>query len=340
MKALALRLLARSAGLLGVLLAVTLITFSLTQLLPGDPARMLAGPRASDAAVAALRARFGLDQPVPVQYAVYLKALARGDLGRSIVTQRPVLEELAEVFPATLELVLVALCLAVAGGGLLGVAAALRRGGPLDGLTRGLASLAVSAPSFWLALVLLLLFYGGLGLLPGDGRLSPALDAPPPVTGLYLLDALLAGEPALFRDALAHLLLPALTLAVPSGAGVFRLLRTSMIEVLNEDYIRTALASGLARRRIILGHALRNALNPLITAVGLEFSALVFGAVIVETVFSWPGAGAYVVNAIFALDLPVIMGFTVLAALLTVLINALVDGLYLLANPQLREVQA
>ena len=340
MKRAALRVLSRAIGLLGVLLAVTLITFSLAQLLPGDPARMMAGPRASEAAVAALRNRFGLDQPLPAQYLLYLKALGQGDLGRSIVTQRPVLDELTEVFPATLELVLLALSLAVLGGGVLGVAAALRRGGPLDGLSRGLASLAVSAPSFWLALVLLLIFYGGLGWLPGDGRLNPALDAPHAVTGLYLVDALLAGRLDLFTDALAHLLLPALTLAIPSGAGVFRLLRASMIEVLNEDYIRTALANGLARRHIIVGHALRNALNPLITAVGLEFSALVFGAVIVETVFSWPGAGAYVVNAIFSLDLPVIMGFTVLAALMTVLINALVDGLYLLANPQLREVQA
>jgi peptide/nickel transport system permease protein len=327
-------------GLVAVLFAVTLFTFALSHLLPGDTARMMAGPRASEASVQALRTRQGLDQPLPRQYFNYVASLAQGDLGRSIVTQRPVFEELVEVVPATLELVLLALTLGVIGGGMFGIAAALRRGGVLDGIARACASLAVSAPSFWLALVLLLLFYGAWDVLPGDGRIDPALDAAPTRTGLYVIDALLAGRLALARDALAHLALPALTLAIPCGAGVLRLLRSSMIEVLNEDYIRTALANGLPRGRIIVGHALRNAVNPLITVIGLEFSSLIFGAVVVETVFSWPGVGAYVVNAIFALDLPVIMGFTVFAALLTVLVNAGVDLLYRWAQPQLRETHA
>lgn len=333
------RLATRLGGLFFVLLVVTLVTFALTHLLPGDPARLMAGPRASDAAVEALRSQYGLDRPLPLQYLLYLKALVQGDLGRSIVTQQPVLGELLQVLPATLELVLVALMLGVLAGGVLGVAAAVWRGGVFDVLTRLAAGVVVAAPSFWLALVLLLLFYGQLGWLPGDGRLSAALDPPPPLTGLFLVDALLAGQWLQLGDALRHLLLPALTLAIPTAAGVLRMLRSAMIEVLNEDYIRTALACGIRRRDIIVRHALRNALNPVITAVGLEFSTLVFGAVVVETVFSWPGAGAYVVGAIFALDLPVIMGFTVLAALITVAVNGLVELGYRLANPQLRETR-
>lgn len=328
----------RLAGLVMVVFGVTIITFLISHVIPGDPAQMLAGPRASAEAVARIRTELGLDQPVLVQYGRYLAALLHGDFGVSIVTGRPVAQDLLQVFPATLELIVAALAMAVAVGVLLGTLAAVYRGGAIDWAARLLASVSVSMPAFWLALILLLVFYGVLDWLPGDGRLGVAFDPPPTVTGFFVIDALLAGDGALLRDVLAHLALPATTLAIATVGGVIRIVRAAMIGVLNEDYIRTAIASGLRWRTVVFNHALRNALIPLVTVLGLEAAALLFGSVVVETVFVWPGAGSYVLGAIFALDFPVIMGFTVIASLVYVLINTGVDLLYRVLNPQIGEV--
>jgi len=326
------------AGLVIVVLGVTLITFVISHKIPGDPARLLAGPRASAQAVQQIRAELGLDQPILIQYGRYVRELAHGDLGTSIVTSRPVLDDVLQVLPATVELVLTALFVATLLGVTLGSLAAVYRGRMLDKSVRLLATLSISVPSFWFALVLLLIFYGAFDLLPGDGRLTPGIDAPARVTGLYLIDALIARDATAFKDAFAHIVLPAATLAFASVGGVIRLIRSSMIEVLQEDYIRTAVASGLRWRTIVFNYALRNALIPFITVMGLELGSLLFGSVVVEMAFAWPGVGAYVLNAIFSLDFPAIMGFTVVVSIAYVLINVLVDLLYRVVDPRIRSV--
>lgn len=321
-----------------VVFAVAFITFMISHQLPGDPARLMAGPRASPEAIQQMQQSLGLDRPLTVQFGNYLGNLVRGDFGTSIVTQRPVLPDLLRVVPATLELMLTSLLVAVVFGVMLGVLAAVYQGSWIDHVIRAVATLGISVPAFWLGLMLLLIFYGKFGILPGIGRLHDALDPPATVTGFYLLDSALQGNWAVFWSALRHLLLPAATLALVSLGGVVRIIRASMLEVLSEDYIRTAIASGLPRRKIIFDHALRNALIPFVTVLGLEFASLLFGSVVVETIFMWPGAGSYVLEAIFALDFPVIMCFTVMVSVVYVLINFLVDLLYLAINPQIREV--
>jgi len=321
-----------------VLLGVTLVTFFIAHVAPGDPAEMMAGPRASPELVAELRARFGLDQPVWVQYGRYMQRLASGDFGQSIATGRPALAEITARIPATLELMLVAFLIATALGIALGVLTAAYRGLLVDTLARGTSILAISTPTFWLGLLLLLVFYDWAGLLPGSGRLHAALEPPPQVTGLYLVDALLAGDGLAFRSALNHLLLPAATLALGSIGALLRVVRSSMLEVLSEDYIRTASAAGLPRRTVLLRHALPNALIPLITVLALELAGLMFGSVIVESVFSWPGVGRFVLESILRLDFPVIMCFTVLAAVAYLLANLLADVLYVTVDPRIREI--
>lgn len=324
--------------LIGVLFGVTLITFTISHLVPGDPAQLMAGPRASDEAIAALRAQLGLDRPLYVQYLTFLGNLVQGDLGVSVLTQRPVLQELVGYFPATIELMLVSLTLSIALGVALGIAAAVYEGRWIDHVLRLIAIVGVSAPRFVTALLLLLFFYGELNLLPGGGRFDPALAMPPSVTGFLLIDSLLAGDFVAFADAAMHMILPTLTLAVSTSGGFMRLARTSMLEALAQDYIRTAQAMGLRRRTIILRHAFRNALMPLVTVIGMAVGTLLFGSVIVETIFAWPGAGSYVLNAIFSLDFPVIMGFTVIVSVVYVVTNLVVDLVYLVIDPQIRSV--
>ncbi|MCW3836950.1 ABC transporter permease [Sphingomonas canadensis] len=324
--------------MIGVLFGVTLITFAISHIVPGDPAQMMAGPRAGAQAVAELRAQLGLDRPLYVQYLSFLGDLLQGDLGTSVVTRRPVLPELLSYFPATVELMLVSLAASVVLGVALGVAAAVYADRWPDHLLRLFAITGVSAPRFVTALLLMLFFYGQLNLLPGGGRLDPALTPPPTVTGMLLIDSLLAGDLVAFGDAALHLALPTLTLAVSTAGGFMRLTRTAMLEALGEDYIRTARAMGLRRSTIILRHALRNALLPLVTVVGMAVGGLLFGSVVVETIFAWPGAGSYVLAATFALDFPVIMGFTVVVSVVYVVTNLIVDLLYLLVDPRIRGV--
>ncbi|WP_312358598.1 ABC transporter permease [Mixta calida] len=325
----------RCWGLLLVMAGVCVITFIISHLIPGDPARLLAGDRASDEMVRHIRQQLGLDLPLWQQFIHYVGDLLQGDLGTSIRTGRPVLADIAVFFPATLELVLCALLLALLAGVPLGVLSAVWRNRWLDHLVRLLAITGISTPAFWLGLGAIVLFYGHLNLLPGGGRLDDWLDPPTHVTGLYLIDALLAGDGEVFFNSLEHLILPALTLAFVHLGIVARQIRSAMLEQLSEDYIRTARASGLPAWRIILGHALPNALIPSITVLGLALGDLLYGAVLTETVFSWPGMGAWVVASIQALDFPAVMGFAVVVSFAYVLVNLVVDLLYLWIDPRI-----
>lgn len=326
----------RRLALLGlVLVGVSLLTFLISHAIPGDPARLLAGQRASDEVVHQIRARYGLDQPLPVQYARYVVGLLQGDLGRSIRTGRPVAEDLARFFPATLELVVTALALAVVAGVPLGVISASRRNSWVDHLSRTVSVAGVSMPLFWLGVVALVLFYGRLGLLPGGGRLSPYALPPRTVTGFLVLDALLAGEWTVAVDALQHLVLPASCLAFVHLGLVARQVRASLLEVLEQEYIRTAWAYGVPPRRILYRHALRNAIIPTLTVVGLALGDLLAGAVVSETIFAWPGMGSYVVDSIAFLDFPAIMGFTLVVAAGYTVVNLAVDIMTLFLDPRI-----
>jgi peptide/nickel transport system permease protein len=326
----------RLAFLIVVLFGVTVVTFTISHVVPGDPARLIAGPRATTIQLQQLRTELGLNQPLTIQYWRYVKQIAHGDLGTSLVTGRPILTELAERLPATLELMLCALLCSLAVGIPAGVLAATRKNSGIDHMVRAGSAFGLSVPAFWLAPLLILLFYSKLGWLPGSGRLE--MDAPVSVTGFLLIDTLLAGDGTAFIDAIRHLALPVLTLALLDAGAVARLVRGQMIEVLNEDYIRTALASGLPRRTVILRHALRNALIPLITVLGLSIAQMLYGSVIIESLFGWPGTGNYVVTAIFNLDFPVVMGFALLASVAYVGVNLIVDLLYMAIDPRIREV--
>ncbi len=307
----------RLLGLVLVVFGVSLITFAISHLIPGDPARLIAGDRASDALVAGIRHQLGLDLPLYQQYGRYLMDLLHGDLGTSIRTNRPVLEDLQAFFPATLELALVALLLAILAGVPLGVLSAVYHNRAIDQIARTLAVTGISTPAFWLGLGAIVLFYGQLGWLPGGGRLSEGLTPPP---------------------AFQHLILPATTLGFVTLGVVARQIRSAMLDQLGEDYIRTARAYGLSRWTVILRHALPNALIPSVTVLGLTLGDLLYGAVLTETVFAWPGMGAYVVKSIQSLDFPAVMGFAILVSFIYVLLNMAIDLLYRVIDPRIGEV--
>jgi peptide/nickel transport system permease protein len=322
--------------LVPVLLGVTLLVFVISHAIPGDPARMMAGQKASHEAVENLRRSMGLDRPLPEQYATYLLGLLRGDLGFSIRNQRPVLEDLRDFFPATLELSLASMLLCVSVGLPLGIVSAVRRNRPIDHASRVFSVFGVSMPVFWLGLMLLLLFYRHLGWLPGSGRLDIHIDPPAQVTGLYLIDTLIEGGFAKFGDALRHILLPAFCLSYVYLAIITRIVRSSMISVMSLDFITTARANGISEAAIILKHCLKNSLIPTVTITGLSIGELLGGAILTETIFNWPGMGKYVVDSVNFLDFPAMMGFTLVVALAYVLINLAVDVLYAFLDPQIR----
>lgn len=325
----------RCWGLILVVAGVCVITFIISHLIPGDPARLLAGDRASDEIVRHIRQELGLDLPLWQQFARYVDALLHGDLGTSIRTGRPVLEDLKTFFPATLELAFCALLIALLVGIPLGVLSAVYRNRWTDHLVRLMALTGISTPAFWLGLGVIVLFYGKLDWLPGSGRLDDWFDPPTRVSGFYLLDSLLEGNVEVFFNALQHLILPAATLAFVHLGIVARQIRSAMLEQLNEDYIRTALASGLPKFTIVVRYALPNALIPSITVLGLALGDLLYGAVLTETVFAWPGMGAYVVSSIQALDFPAVMGFAIVVSFAYVLVNLVVDLLYLWIDPRM-----
>ncbi|MCU0538981.1 MAG: ABC transporter permease [Desulfobacterales bacterium] len=326
----------RLAYLVPVLLGVTLLVFIISHAIPGDPARMMAGQKASREAVENLRRSMGLDRPLYEQYLRYLAGLVQGDLGFSIRNQRPVLEDMRDFFPATLELTLASMLLCVTVGVPLGILSAVRRNRPIDHLSRIFSVFGVSMPVFWLGLMLLLLFYRHLGWLPGSGRLDIGIDPPAFVTGIYLLDSLLAGSLGTFRNALAHILLPAFCLSYVYLAIITRIVRSSMIAVMGLDFITTARANGIAEIVIISKHCLKNALIPTVTITGLSIGELLGGAILTETIFNWPGMGKYVVDSVNFLDFPAIMGFTLVVSFAYVLINLAVDVVYAFLDPQIR----
>lgn len=332
-----LKFLATRVGLvIPTFVGVTLLTFALIRLVPGDPIELLVGERGIDPARhAMLRAELGLDQPLLTQYGIYITDVLSGDLGKSIVTKTPVIEEFFDLFPATVELSICAILLATALGIPIGILAAVRRGSFLDYATMGVSLTGYSMPIFWWALLLILFFSVHLGWTPVSGRLSVMFFIEP-VTGFMLIDTLLSDEKGAFGSAVRHLILPAIALGTIPLAIIARMTRSSMLEVLGEDYIRTARAKGLPPLRIIALHALRNALIPVVTVIGLAVGVLFAGAILTETIFSWPGVGKWLVESVRRRDYPVLQGGVLLVACVVMAINLLVDILYGLINPRIR----
>jgi peptide/nickel transport system permease protein len=332
------RLILQRLPLLVILLAaISLAVFMLAQQLPGDPAFIAAGGGdATPEMIAHARERLGLDRPVWVRYLYYMRNALQGDFGRSMVNSKPVIEDIRKFWPASLELALAAIAISAVVGIPLGVLSAVRAGRWLDRLITPGSVFLGSMPIFWLGLMAVLVFYRMLDLLPAGGRLSVSMTPPAAVTGLYLADALLARDVAVFGDAIRHLVLPASILSVISLAMITRVTRAAMLDILHEDYLRTARAKGVPESRVVLKHALRNASVPILTVVGLQLGQLIGGVVITETIFSWPGLGLYAVTAVENQDYPALMAFTLVTTVVYVLINLLVDLLYPLLNPQVR----
>jgi len=328
-------ILKRLLGAIPNVIGVVVVTFLLTHALPGDPAAYFAGPAATKEAIEEVRRSLGLDKPVTHQFAVYLKDLARGELGNSLSTGQPVLTEIRQRLPASLELTLAGLLLAVAAAVPLGVLAATRPGSWVDHLCRMLATAGVSLPTFFTGLLLAYVFYFLLGIAPSPlGRIDVSFPPPPAVTGLFLVDSLLARDGELFWAAAKQLALPALTLALFVMAPLMRMTRASMLGVLSSDFIRTARASGLPRSKVLYGYAFRNALLPIVTTMGMVFSFLLGSNVLVEKVFAWPGIGSYVIEALVASDYAPVQGFVLTMALLYVALNLAIDVLYVLIDPR------
>jgi peptide/nickel transport system permease protein len=319
-----------------VLWGVTLLTFIISHLIPADPAKIAAGLNATPEVVANVRRDLGLDRPLQEQYVTFLGGLIRGDLGRSILSRRPVVDDLRDYFPATLELTIWTMVVIVAVGLPLGIIAALRRNSGVDVAINVFASLWVALPVFWLGIVLQFFLYLKLGWFPIGGRISDSSLAPDTLTGLYSIDALLRGNGPALLDVVHHLLLPVLVLALHNVAIVARMMRVSLLEVMHLDYVRTARAKGLSSQAVIGRHALRNAALPVLTVVGAQFRFLLGGALLVEAIFQWPGIGRYATDAILFVDFPAVMGVAVLAAIVTVVVNLAIDLCYVFFDPRIR----
>jgi dipeptide transport system permease protein len=321
------------------LIGITFLAFFLIRLVPGDPIETMAGERGIDPARhAALRHAYGFDRPLYVQYGVYLERLLRGDLGRSISTSEPVVSEFATLFPATVELAIAAILFALALGIPAGIVAAVRRNSILDQGVMGISLTGYSMPIFWWGLLLILLFSVKLGWTPVSGRIAVQYYVEP-VTGFLLVDSLLSDEKGAFGSALAHLVLPMIVLGTVPLAVIARMTRSAMLEVLGEDYIRTARAKGVSPLRVVAVHALRNALIPVITVIGLQVGVLFTGAILTETIFSWPGVGKWMIEAIGRRDYPVLQGGILLIGVVVMAVNLTVDLAYGLINPRVRHAR-
>ena len=315
-------------------IGITLLTFLLVRLIPGDPIETLAGERGIDPARhAQLRHEYGFDRPVMVQYGLYIYRVLQGDLGISAVTHAPVIKEFGALFPATIELSTCAILFAIILGLPAGIVAAVKRNTVWDYSVMGASLTGFSMPIFWWGLLLILTFSVTLGWTPVSGRIAIEFDIPP-VTGFMLVDSLLSSDKGAFRSALSHLVLPTIALGTIPLAVIARMTRSSMLEVLREDYVRTARAKGASSFRIVGIHALRNALIPVITTVGLQVGTLLAGAILTETIFSWPGIGRYVVNAISRRDLPAIQGAVLFLSTVFVVVNLITDLAYAKADPR------
>lgn len=328
----------RLIALVALSIGITLVAFVLTQLVPGDPIRSNLSPlaQADPQAVAAFRHHYGLDQPRPLQYLHYLRNLVHGDLGESQQTQNPVRHDLAQFAPATGELAISSMLIAVLVAIPLGLLAAVRRNRPADHSARIFSLAGISVPTFWLALIALYAFFFKLDWFPGGGRLTPGVLPPPHLTGLYTFDAAFAGQWATLEDALRHLALPALVLALFNIGFLTRYTRSAVLEVIDQEFVQAARAKGLRESTVILRHALRAAMVSLITVVGLLFANVLTGAVLVENIFAWGGIGQYAYQSATALDLPAVMGSSMFVAAVYIAINFTVDILYGVIDPRIR----
>lgn len=325
----------RLLQLIPVLIGVSIIVFVIMRVFAPDPAPIVLGQHATQEAMNAWREANGLNQPLYIQYFEFVKGMFVGDFGTSYYTKTPVLQEVFSRFPATVELALSAIIFASFFGILIGVISAVKKNTILDSAGMATALIGVSMPIFWLGILLIIVFSGTFHILPSGGRINPLLQ-PTNITGFYLIDSLLTGNLQSFVDAFMHLILPACTLGMYSMAIIARMTRSEMIETLNQDYIRTARAKGLKERTVVIKHALRNAMIPVITVIGLQLGMLLGGAVLTETVFSWPGIGAYTVSSILKSDFPVVQGVVMLIAIIFVLTNLVVDIVYAFLDPRIK----
>lgn len=321
---------------LWVLIAVTFVTFFISNMLPGDPALSRAGQFATKEQVEKTRILLGLDQPLHIQYIKYMQRLLSGDLGLSIVSRQPVLKELGDFLPATLELTIAAFCFTLSIGVPLGILAGSTRSRWVKSTIILSSLVGVGIPVFWAGLVFQLIFAGRLDILPLAGRLTLAVPPPPPVTKMYLIDSILAGQWDTFRDALSHLILPAFTLSLGQIGAMARTTNSAMASVFHRDYVRTAHAKGLSQRRVLWRHVLRNALLPVVTVLGLYVGFMLNGALLIEIIYSWGGLGTYAWIGIFRNDITVIMGVTLTASLTFMLVNLVIDLTYPFLDPRIQ----
>lgn len=329
----------RLALALLVLFGVAVITFFLSRVVPGDPAAMWVGAKPTQEQLDLARAELGLDRPLPVQFLSYMAGLAKGDLGVSLRTRRSVLEEVTRRYAATFELVTLSILISLCLGIPIGILSATRKDKPVDHGSRALSICGVAMPVFWLGMILQMILHGNLDLFPLQGRIASQVLADNPIeklTGFYLLDSLLTGNWIALESALLHIALPAMAMSFASLAIVTRMSRSSMLEVMKEDFIQTSQAYGVSRRTILFKYALKNALIPTITVVGLAYGLMLGGSVVVESIFDWPGLGSYAVLSITTNDFPAIMGVTLTFALTYVTINLLVDLIYFLVDPRIK----
>jgi len=320
--------------LIPVLLGVSIIAFSLTHLAPGDPARAMAGEHASLQTINAIREKYGLDKPLYIQYGIWLKDVLHGDLGYSIISHEHVTKEILDRFPNTFELTVMAMILAIIIGIIAGIISASKQYSILDYASMGIALFGVSMPVFWLGIMLMMIFGVYLRWLPIAGRIDTFVSFHK-ITGFYILDSIITGNFSALVNILRHLILPSIALATIPMATVARVTRSSMLEVLRQDFIRTERAKGLSERIVIYRHAVRNAMIPVVTVIGLNFGLLLAGAILTETVFSWPGIGRYVVQGVYARDYPVVQGCVLFFAFVFVVVNLITDIIYLYIDPRI-----
>lgn len=321
--------------LIPVLIGVSIIVFAIMRVFSPDPAPIVLGQHATEASIDAWREANGLNDPIYIQYWDFLKGIFTGDLGTSYYTKTPVLDEVISRFPATVELALCSIIFASVFGIIIGVISAVKKNSIFDNIGMVLALIGVSMPIFWLGLILIIVFSSVLGILPSGGRIDPMLQ-PHGMTGLFLLDTLIIGDIEAFLDALKHIILPSLALGLSSMAIITRMTRSSMLETLSQDYIRTARSKGISESKVIRKHALRNALIPIVTVIGLQLGGLLGGAVLTESVFAWPGIGSYTVQAILKSDFPVVQGVVMLIAIIFVVMNLIVDIIYAFLDPRIK----
>ncbi len=321
--------------LIPVLIGVSILTFSLIHLIPGDPAKSMLGEKANEAQLEALRAEMGLNDPLYSQYGTYVAKILQGDLGESVQSKESIATEVADRLPATIELALFAMVLAIIVGVLAGVIAAVKQYSWFDNISMTGALFGVSMPIFWLGLMMIWLFSVQLNILPASGRLSNDIQLGL-ITNFYLIDSILTLNWPAFKDAFLHLLMPGIALGTIPMAIIARMTRSSMLEVMKQDYIRTANAKGLASYLVIFQHALKNAFLPVLTVIGLQFGLLLGGAVLTETIFSWPGIGRYVLNAVLGRDYPVVQSTILIIAAIFVIVNLVTDLLYKFFDPRIK----